>query len=191
VEPWLGPAARTADLPLPALVDVRIAAGTDVAALRGRLQTTPGVTVEEPGTWLADLRLLAQSVRWVSMALLLVIGSAAVGAVIFSANAGLAVHRPEVELLHVMGATDAHVARQFQRHMTRLALTGALAGFAVAALTLAGLGRMAARVNAALLPDLALSAWQWGALAAVPLLAGALAAASSRLTVIRTLERLP
>ena len=192
VEPWLGSGAATADLPLPALIDVRVAPGADIAQMRSQLEGhVPGLSVEEPGAWLADLKTLARSVRWVSLAIVLLIGAAAVGAVIFAANAGLASHRPVVELLHVMGATDVHVARQFQRQMTRLALFGGVAGFAVAAATLWGLTHLAAQLDAAMLPSLALSGLQWAALTAVPILAALLAATASRLTVLRTLERLP
>jgi cell division transport system permease protein len=192
VEPWLGDGALLQDLPLPALIDVTAGPAVDVTALRQRLATAvPGTSVEEPGVWLRDLRRLARLVEAVALVIVALIGGAAVAVVVFAAKAGLAMHQDEVDLLHVMGATDSHVADQFQRHILRLSLTGGAGGTAVALVTLAALSLLSRTVEGTLLPPLTLAPLQWLVLAAVPVAAGALAAISARLTVLRALERLP
>ena len=60
--------------------------------------------------------------------MVLLVGGASVAAVVFAVRTGLAIHSPVVELLHIMGATDAYVARQFQTHVAGLALRGGLVG---------------------------------------------------------------
>ncbi|MEA1675440.1 hypothetical protein [Nitrospirillum sp. BR 11163] len=192
VEPWLGDGALLQDLPLPALIDVTAGPAVDVTALRQRLAAAvPGTSVEEPGVWLRDLRRLARLVEAVALVIVALIGGAAVAVVVFAAKAGLAMHQDEVDLLHVMGATDSHVADQFQRHILRLSLAGGAGGAAVALVTLAVLSLLSRTVEGTLLPPLTLAPLQWLALAAVPVVAGALAAISARLTVLRALERLP
>lgn len=192
LEPWLGGGALLAELPVPALVEADLAAGADIAAIRRQVQATfPAVTVEDPGTWLADLRRLAGTVQGVAVAVVALIGGVAVAAVIFAASAGFAVHRSEVELLHVLGASDGYVAAQFQRHMLRLAALGGGAGALLALATLAALDRAAAGMQAALLPDLALTLPQWASLLTVPAAAVILAAVTARATVMRALARLP
>ncbi len=190
VRPWLGEGALLDDLPLPVLIDVTLAPGADAGSLRQQL-TAPGVVVEDPGRWLADLRRLAGAVQGVSVVIIALIGGVAVAAVIFAASAGFAVHRAEVELLHVMGASDRYVAAQFQRHVLRLTLLGGGIGFALAALTLVGLQQAGRGLEAALLPELALTPVQWALLLAVPAAAALLAALTARITVTRALERLP
>lgn len=192
VEPWLGDSALVAELPVPALIEVGLEDGADVAGIRDRVQSTfPAVSVEDPGTWLADLRRLAGTVQWVAVLVVGLIGAVAVAAVVFAASAGFAVHRSEVELLHVLGASDGYVAGQFQRHMLRLALVGGGAGALLALGTLAAMDRVAAGMQAALLPDLELAAIQWAMLLVVPAAAALLAAATARITVLRALGRLP
>lgn len=192
VEPWLGGGALLAELPVPALIDVALAAGADIQGIRTRVQATfPAVSVEDPGTWLADLRRLAGTVQWVSILVVGLIGAVAVAAVVFAASAGFAVHRAEVELLHVLGASDGYVAGQFQRHMLRLAIVGGGGGALLALGTLGALDRAAAGMEAALLPDLALAPAQWAMLLLVPLTAALLAALTARMTVMRALGRLP
>jgi len=192
VEPWLGSAALVQELPVPALIDVTLDPRADIAGIRDTLESSvPGVSVEDPGTWLSDLRGLAATVQWVAAAIVLLIGGAAVAAVIFAASAGFAVHRGEVELLHVLGASDGYVAGQFQRHVLRLTMIGGGAGAVLAIVTLLVFARAAAGLEAALLPSLSLSPVQWAALLSVPVLAAALAAVTARMTVMRALERLP
>ncbi|WP_044561580.1 ABC transporter permease [Azospirillum sp. B4] len=192
VEPWLGNGDLLRDLPLPALIDVTAGPAVDVAALRQRLAAAvPGTTVEEPGVWLRDLRRLARLVEAVALVIVALIGGAAVAVVVFAAKAGLAMHQDEVDLLHVMGATDSHVADQFQRHILRLSLTGGVGGTAVALATLAVLSLLSRTIEGTLLPPMTLAPLQWLLLVTVPVAAAALAAISARLTVLRALERLP
>lgn len=191
VEPWLGDGALARDLPLPALIDVTVTPDADIAALRQRLTAAaPGVTVEEPGTWLKDLQRLALLAEAVAICVVLLIGGAAVVVVSFAARAGLAMHQEEVELLHVMGATDAYIARQFAGRMTRLALAGGGPAGVAAVLTLGGFSMVSHSLAGGLLPplDLPTAAWAW--MAAVPVAAVLLATIVARVTVLRALGRL-
>lgn len=192
LEPWLGQGALIAELPIPALIDVRLAPGTVVKPLADRLQAAaPGVRIEEPGSWLRDLQALATTVQWVAVLVVVLIGGAAVASVIFAAGAGFAVHRSEVELLHVIGASDRYVAAQFQRHVVRLTAAGALAGLLLSLLTLTAVQLAAGQLNTAMLPALELRPRDWGLLPGVALAALLLAAVTARITVMRALGRMP
>ncbi|WP_029006931.1 cell division protein FtsX [Azospirillum halopraeferens] len=193
IEPWLGAdAAADPHLPVPTVIDVVVEPGTDVAALGRRLDAAvPGSSLDDHAAWLADLRAFAGAVELAALAIVALVGGAGVMAVVFAVRTGLAIHRHVVELLHLMGATDRYVARQFESHVLGLCLGGGLAGLGLAAATLAGIHRASAGLRASLLPDFALTAAQWGLLAVVPLIACALAVATARLTVMRTLETMP
>jgi cell division transport system permease protein len=190
--PWLGAQGDLMrELPLPALIDVELAGGgrgdrVDVAALGARLaQAAPGATVDDHQAWLGDLLGLARAAEALALGIVLMVALALALAVVFVARAGLAIHAEVVELLHLIGAPDAYVARQFQRHVLGLAARGAFGGGAAAALTLLGLGL----AWGGALP--APGALGWAALAAVPPAAAALAALTARLTVLRALARMP
>jgi cell division transport system permease protein len=192
VEPWLGDGALLAELPVPVLIDVKLADGASADQLADQIKSIgPGITVEDPARWLGDLRRIARTVQALSAAIILLIGGAAVASIIFAASAGFAVHRGEVELLHVMGASDSYVAGQFQRHILRQAIFGGGIGFILSLLTLLGLQQAGRGLDAALLPSMALHMRDWLWLPLVPLMAAFLAALTARLTVIRALERLP
>lgn len=199
IEPWLGTSLSPADLELPRLIDVRLDSGghADLAALRAKLTAAvPNTVLDDHQLWLDRLAHFARSAELTAIAVLALIGGVAVISVSFATRTGLAVHRDTIELLHLMGARDAYVARQFERQALRLALIGGAIGLALAAAALLALSQA---TNAAaflgngvtLLPALHLRGWNWAVLAALPVVAGLVAMATARLTVLTTLRRLP
>ena len=192
LEPWLGSGASDPLLPMPRMIDVVADAPVDIAGLRLRLTSAaPGATLDDHAVWLADLRSFAGAIRLAALGVVLLIGAAAVMTVVFAVRTGLAIHRPVVELLHLMGATDRYVSRQFERHVVSLSLRGGGIGLLLAGGTMYGLHRASQGLRASLLPDLALEPWQWVVLLLVPAALALLALATARWTVLRTLESMP
>lgn len=194
LEPWLGSGDLAAELPLPFLIDVKLEAdaGVNLEALATALDAAvPGTIIDDHKRWLDRLILLARSIELVAAVIVLLVGLAAVAAVIFVTRTGLAVHHEVIELLHVIGAHDNYVARQFEFQALGLGLRGGGIGFALAALTLAGLGYLSGQLDTLLLPKLTLSTVQWLALAALPFVVAALSMITARVTVLRALARLP
>ncbi|WP_119461434.1 FtsX-like permease family protein [Rhodospirillaceae bacterium SYSU D60014] len=192
LEPWLGPSEALAGLPLPALIAVNLRPGAtvDLAALQQRLaEAAPGTTVDDHGRWLSDLVTLARSVKLLGAIILSLVGAAAVITVIFVTRTGLSIHRRVIELVHLIGARDAYIARQFETHALRLGLAGGLLGVALAALTLLALGQIVGGIESPLLPPLSLRPWQWLVLGLLPVAAAAIAMLTARLTVLRSLNR--
>ena len=199
VEPWLGAVLSPADLELPRLVDVRVdaSAHVDLAALRAQLaNASPGAMLDDHQLWLDSLARFARSAEITAIAILALIGGIAVMSVSFATRTGLAVHRDVIELLHLMGARDSYVARQFERQALRLALIGGVMGLALAAAALLALSQATSAAaflgdSVTLLPPLHLRGWNWAILALLPIIAGLVAMATARLTVLATLRRLP
>jgi cell division transport system permease protein len=120
--------------------------------------------------------------------------------IVFATRTGLAIHHGTVEVLHLIGARDSFIAAQFQWPALRLGLRGGLIGLVPALLTLLALSQAAGGVAPAgtavggaisALPQLTLAPWQWAALLLLPLAAGLTALATARLTVLRSLARMP
>ena len=193
LQPWLGDAAASADLPVPHLIDVELANGEalDTGLLAARLANiAPGVAVDDHRVWLDGLIELARAVEIAALGIVALIAAGAVATVVFATRSGLAVHYSVIELLHFMGARDAYVARQFQAQAMRLGIRGSVIGALVAVVVLLSIGYVARGLNAAFLPPLSLSALQWIGLVLVPVAAVLIAMATARLTVLRTLARM-
>jgi cell division transport system permease protein len=196
VEPWLGPSIAVDRLPMPRIIDLRLtsAGATDIAELHQKLASiVPEAQLDEHKSLLEGLREGVLRVRSViagvmTVALLVTVVSAA-----STAHTGLQLHGEFVELLHLLGAGDGYIARQFQAQALRLGLLGAAAGMGAAALTilaLAGIGgvsQLPSRVVADGLAD-----WRvWAVLIGAMIAAGGLTMATARITVLRRLARMP
>jgi cell division transport system permease protein len=194
LEPWLGESLSDHDLPLPALIAIAAepAETSDLAALKRRLaQAVPGAELDDHQRWLGRLLDLARSIEVVAGLVVALVGLAAVITVIFVTRTGLAIHRPVIELLHLIGAQDSYIATQFQWHALRFGSFGGLVGLALAAATVLAVGALLGRIESGLLPDLALSMGEWTLLALVPIATAAVATVTARLTVVHALARLP
>ncbi len=193
LEPWLGSIGGSGGLPLPQLIDVELKAGAelDAAALLKRLQkTVPGATIDDHGVWLEKLVHLLRMVEILAFLVLLLIGLAAVGTVVFTTRTGLAIHQEAIEVLHLIGAQDSYVAKQFATRALILGLRGGIIGLGLAIPTLMGIGTLAARMEAGLLPDFTLAPAHWLAMICLPLAVAVIAMLTARMTVMKTLAEM-
>jgi cell division transport system permease protein len=193
LEPWLGKTAASSDLPLPTIIDVTVdrAAEIDTGDLGQRLAAAvPGATIDDHGMWFARLTTFVHSVQLVAGLVVALTCLVAVLTVVYVTLSGLAVHHDIIEMLHLIGAEDGFIARQFQGHALKLGLAGAVPGLLLAVLTVELLALAAGRVDSFLLPNIRLAPEQWVALALVPVAAGIIAMLTARVTVMRRLSRM-
>ena len=194
LEPWLGEGSTDQDLPLPTLIAVTLdaEAAPDLAALEARLaRAAPGAMIDDHQRWLGNLLDLARTIETLAFLVVVAVGGIAVISVIFVTRAGLAIHRGVIDLLHLIGAQDAYIARQFQSHALRLGLRGGTIGLLLALITVLTMGHLLERSEAALLPDFSLSAPEWLVLGPLPFATALVAMITARITVLRSLARLP
>ena len=193
LEPWLGKGALGADLPLPKLIDVELEknAALDMAALKLRLMAiAPGAVIDDHGVWLGHLVNLIQTVRALALVVLVFIAFATTGTVIFATRTGLAIHHEAVEVLHLIGAQDSYIARQFASRALMLGLRGGVIGLLLAVPTLWGIGALARSLQSGFLPEFSLGLVHWVILACLPIVVALIAMISARLTVMKTLARM-
>ncbi|MHA1114083.1 MAG: cell division protein FtsX [Alphaproteobacteria bacterium] len=194
LEPWLGAGAAIEDLPLPRLIAITLApdAAPDLAKLRQRIAAVaPDARLDDHGAWLGALLRTARGFEILALLVVILAGSAATWTVVFTTRTRLDAHRRSVELLHLIGAQDAYIARQFQFQALLLGLAGGVVGFAPAALTVFLLGLVTRGAEFGLLPEVALD-WQgWAVLACLVPAAAAVAMTTARLVVLRALGKMP
>jgi len=190
LSPWLGQQAASLDLPLPDLIAVTTAPGAtiDSAKLTGGLQAAaPGASIDDHGRWRNAIAGIARAADFAALGLLLLIGAAAAATVLFVTRAGLASHRRVIEVLHLIGAHDAYIAGQFQRHALIPAFLGGVAGSLAAAAVFEAARRWLPGISPG---QLALGPLQWAGIALLAPGATLLASATVRYTVLKTLKRM-
>jgi cell division transport system permease protein len=198
LKPWLDGMADVKDLPLPVLVDVRLADGAtlDTTALEAQLgDIIPGSIVATHDRWLGRLFRTARAIELTSFGIVVLIGLATVATIVFVVRTGLLIHHSVIELLHMVGAQDVYIAQQFQNHAFRLGVRGGLVGILAAFITFGiailagGTGMLDSEQQ--VLPGAGLPLAGWVAVLLLPLIAGLIALLTARVTVLRALGRLP
>ena len=194
LEPWLGTGVMDADVPVPALVDVRFRS-VPTAETMTRLQSTlrsvaPNIRVDSHSSWMAPFFDLMRALLWLAAAVFLLLLVATSAVVILAVRSTLNTHRETIEIMHMMGGTDVQAARLFQRRVALDALLGGIVGFIVAAVVIITVGGRFAAVEPGLLSGAHFPYYGWAVLALIPLAVMALAMLMARMTVISALKRM-
>ena len=194
LEPWLGTGVIDADVPVPALVDVRFGS-VPAAETLTRLQSTlrsvaPNIRVDSHSSWMAPFFELMRALLWLAAAMFLLLLVATSAVVILAVRSTLNTHRETIEIMHMMGGTDVQAARLFQRRVALDALLGGIVGFIVAAVVIMTVGDRFAAVEPGLLSGAHFPYYGWAILAFIPLAVMALAMLMARMTVISALKRI-
>lgn len=186
---WLGPEGATADLPLPAMIDVDLAPTADAAAIARRIeQGVPGARFVAHQESLGPVLRAVRALSWLALILVLLIALATAAAVVLAARGTLDTHRSTIDVLHGIGATDDQVARLFQRKIALDALTGGTAGAVLAGIVLLLIAGGGSHWLADLTGGPLLGAGDILLLASLPILATILATIVARLAIMKALR---
>lgn len=201
LEPWLGTGLDLVELPVPRLIVLKLknGAGPDLTALGSALRRDlPSAILDDHKLWVRRLSAMASTIILSGVTVVLLVLAAAGLAVAFATRGAMAGSRDSVEVLHLVGADDAFIAREFQTRFIQLGLKGGAAGGLAAILVIALLGWLASRWTAdaeaeqlqALFGAFEIGWSGYGAVILVATVVAAIAGLVSRFTVRRHLRTL-
>jgi len=194
LEPWLGSSDVIKDLPLPRLIDVTIDSdlSLDLSAMNERIAgQVPGASLDDHRVWLSRLIKLSRTVEGLAIFTVAMIGFVTSATIVYATRTSMAVHKETIEVLHLIGAHDDYIARQFADRAFGLGLLGGLIGMALTVPTLSAIGWAAQRLEGGFLPHIGLNIFGFVILAILPGAAAVLVMMTARFTVHRTLARMP
>ena len=194
LQPWLGDQTDQLGVTLPDLVAVSVQPDIrpNLSELAERLQeASPGAAIDDHAQFNAGALNFLRTIEVLALSLLALVLVATAGVVAFTARAGLSIHRRIVEIVHLVGAHDSYVARQFQAQAFRYGFMGACLGSLLAAATLLSAGVVAARGAAPMSAAVkAFEPWMIWPLALIPLAAVLIAMVTVRIAVLQALRRM-
>lgn len=194
LEPWLGSSDVIKDLPLPRLIDVAVDPdfSIDLSAMNDRISAlVPGTSLDDHRVWLSRLISLSRTVEALAVFTVLIIGTVTSATIVYATRTSMAVHKNTIEVLHLIGAQDDYIARQFADRAFGLGLMGGFLGLALTVPTLSAIGWAAKRLEGGFVPHLTLNMLGFVTIAILPGLAAVLVMMTARMTVHRTLSRMP
>jgi len=196
IEPWLGDGGGAAGdaVPVPALIDVELHGPADaqrLGVLRNALAAVaPSARVDAQSTWLAPVFSAIRSMQWLALALVVLLALTSSAAVWLASRSALGANRPTIEIVHLLGGSDAQIARIFQRSVGFDAAAGGAAGLALGMAAVIVLGRQFAALGSGMVAGGGLGLVDWLAIAAIPLAGVAIAMLTARWTVLTALRKM-
>lgn len=195
IEPWLGGMAIDGeDIPVPAIVDVRLSGevtGERLGGLRRAVrEVAPSARVDAQSTWLKPVYGAIDSLRLLALGLVGLLAAALAAVVLLAVRNALGTNRETIEIVHLLGGTDQQIARLFQRSVGYDAAGGGAIGLGFGLVAVLFLGRQFAGLDAGLVSGGALGWLDWLLLALVPVAGAGLAMLTARWTVLRALRRM-
>ncbi len=199
LEPWLGTGLDLGELPIPRLVVMKFGSGAtpDLATLKTDLaERVPNAGLDDHRLWLGRLRLMADTLVVIGVIILALVLVATGLAVAFATRGAMAGTAHIIDVLHLVGAEDAYIAREFQRHFLRLGLRGGMIGGVLAVLFYLVISLSSAHFSSspgaeqveALFGRFSLPGMGYISVLAIGLVVSAVTAVVSRATVYRTLS---
>jgi cell division transport system permease protein len=194
LEPWLGEGASSAEVPIPALIDVeltRSASRADIARIEAALaERVPGARVDAQGDWLRPVYDALAALRYLALGLVALVAAATAAAVWLATRNAFAGARETVEIMHLLGATGGQIAAVFLRDVLREAAFGALVGTLLGVAAVWLLGTQFAALGSQMVSGGGFGLGDWLVIAAIPLAGVLLALGTARITIALALRHM-
>ena len=192
--PWIGSEGFDNSIPIPALIDLDLngpANDTNLDELRSMLSdVAPAARVDAHGDWLKPVFDLLESLQYLALGLVLLLAFATSAAVLLAARSSLNTHNETINVLHLLGATDAQITRLFQRRIALDALFGGVIGLIAALAVTMLISSQIGNIGSAMLESGLLRWYDWVILALIPFAGILLAMLTARFTVMRALRKI-
>lgn len=194
IEPWIGDNLTLGEIPLPGLIalEVKNSDAQSLTSLEADIKkySKHGI-LENHHEWLRDLMRFAMILKILALSIATLIAVTTVIAVAGGIRTRMAIHNHEIELLHLIGASDTYIASQFQNHAMILALRGSLIGTGAGMLAALGIITLSGHSGTSLIPTIQIGFGSFLILACVPFITLAIAGITARFTVLRSLINMP
>lgn len=191
--PWLGNKVDISELPIPALLDVGLKDDGSInydEVTRGLKQITPNATIDNHRLWLNRLLKFASSLKNMAMLVLLMVAGICALSIYYSTRTSLWINKESLEILHVVGATDQYIAKQYALNYAKIGFFSGIMGLLVAIPCIILVGKYGISTGSGLINGAKLSAVAWIVIMITPLFSSGYSMMTSYLTVRKSLEKL-
>lgn len=193
LRPWLGDEVNIAELPTPRIIDVKISpdANFDYLQLAQDLaKASPQASLDNHQLWLNKLIAFADGLNMIATTILLLVSAITSGAIFYTTQMSLGLHRNIIEILHIIGAKDTYIAQQYAKRMAFLGFIGGIIGLFFAIPAIFFISNLATAIEGGIINDASLSIFDWIIILLLPLFSMLISMLTAYYTVKRTLEKM-
>lgn len=193
MSPWLGEGVDIDSLPIPKLLDVRLKNGKnfDYEQVSTSLkEVAPYASMDNHGIWLQKLIKSASALRILSVFVLTLVAVVLALSLFYAVQTSLKIHQNIIEILHIMGATDNYVAKQYASRGFWVGLSSGIIGTILSIIALLIMSHLSSGLETGLIGSAKLGIAHWGVLISLPFVTAFLSMLMSFLSVKHTLRKM-
>ena len=193
LSPWLGDEVSVEDLPTPRIIDVKIAQNADIdfAQLAQDLaHASPQASLDSHKIWLNKLIALADGLKMIATTILALITAITSGAIFYTTQMSMGLHKNIIEILHIIGAKDTYIAQQYAKRMGILGLIGGLFGLFFAVPAIFFIGNLANSIKGGIISEATLGIDAWLSILILPVFSMSISMITAYYTVKNTLKKM-
>lgn len=191
--PWLGNKVDISELPIPALLDVGLKDDGSInydEVTRGLKQITPNASIDNHRLWLNRLLKFASSLKHTALLVLLMVAGICALSIYYSTRTSLWINRESLEILHVVGAPDKYIAKQYALNYAKIGFFSGIIGLMAAVPCIILVGKYGISTGSGLINGAKLSVFAWILIMMTPLISSAYSMVTSYFTVRKSLEKM-
>ena len=191
--PWLGNKVNISSLPIPVLLDVKLKPNSELnydEVTRGLRQVSENASIDNHRLWLNRLLKFASSLKNIAMTVLFMVIGICAFSIYYSTRTSLGININTIEILHIIGAKDNYIARQYAKNFVKIGFFAGIIGLMAAIPSIILVAKYGVSTGSGLIKGAQLSTLAWSLIMTTPLLSALYAAAVSYLTVKKSLEKM-
>ena len=193
IQPWLGDGVNIDNLPMPRIIDIKLAPDADIdfaQVAQDLAQASPQASLDNHKLWLNKLIQFADGLKLIAMTILILVTGITSGAIFYTTQMSLGLHRNIIEILHIMGAKDTYVAQQYAKRMAFLGLSGGIIGLFFSFPVIFFIGSLARQIEGGIISEANLSFGDWLVVCSLPLFSLTISMTTAYYTVKKTLQKM-
>lgn len=191
--PWLGNKVDISTLPIPQLLDVQLKDNAEInydEITQGLHKLTSNASIDNHRLWLNRLLKFAASLKTLGLLVLFMVLAICAFSIYYSARTSLWINMGTIEILHIMGAPDEYIAKQYGKIYCKIGFFAGIIALMLAVPSIILIGKYGISTGSGLLNGAGLSNTNWFIIMMAPLFAAIYAMLTSYYTVRKTLEKM-
>ena len=193
LQPWLGDEVSVSDLPTPRIIDVKIDKNVNInfqQLAQDLAVASPQASLDNHQLWLNKLIDFADGLNLIATTILALITAITSGAIFYTTQMSMGLHKNIIEILHIIGAKDTYIAQQYAKRMAYLGLIGGLFGLFFAIPSIFFIADLANSIKGGIINDANLSVLDWIFVLILPLFSMLISMITAYYTVKNTLKKM-
>ncbi|MCI5634531.1 MAG: hypothetical protein MR350_03630 [Alphaproteobacteria bacterium] len=191
--PWLGNKVNISSLPIPVLLDVKLKPNSELnydEVTRGLRQVSEYASIDNHRLWLNRLLKFAASLKNIAITVLLMVIGICAFSIYYSTRTSLGININSIEILHIIGAKDDYIARQYARNFVKIGFFSGIIGLMAAIPSIILVAKYGVSTGSGLIKGAQLSTLAWSLIMTTPLFSALYAMIVSYFTVKKSLEKM-